>query len=805
MQDANPQSRTRAPFSFDRAAMMALTLTAALTLVVVTFSPTFSFLGTKVLVLMAGTLIALALFIVARLTRGNIVLPPSLLLGAVWLLPIAYGLSTLFSGVNPMVAVAGNEFESHTFGFILTLAVVATLFALVFRREQEFSSFFKAMGYLFGALVFVQVILVLIGRFSPSTVTPLSNLVGSFSDMGMMVGLGVIGALLALRFLDLPRVRKVMVWCGLVFGFFLLALVNSLTLWLLVALVSLGLLIEVWMRRKGADLDSDLDGVATFALPVEYESGEPRSIGSPFVTLIVTLFFIIGGSTIGNALASSFGTSFIDVRPSWQATFSLGGHTFASSPLFGSGPSTFGEEWLKYRDRALNDTIFWNVDFSSGIGYVPTALVTTGIIGTLAWLAFLGLFVFTAVRMLIVRLPQSRTMRFATLLSFLGAAYVLVLAVVATPGPVVLAFGFIFVGLAASTLRHGKDKVEWGIIFSRNPRVGFAVVFLLTILLISTVFAAYLVVERYLAGMAAGNAAAALSRGDLPAAEAAVNRSLSFEPQDRTYRLGAAIGVARMNEIATSETLTPTDAQTQFQAALSASVQAALAATELSPNNYQNWLTLGGVYQAVVPLNIEGAVEQAEAAYVRAGELAPTNPAIPYTLAQLDIVTQDYTGAETRLLEAVALKRDYTQAILLLSQLQVQLGKATEALQAVEAAIYFAPNDPATLFQAGVLRLGTSDEAGAIQALGRAVELNPRYANARFFLAVAHAVAGDTAAALAELEAVAALSPENGAAVASDIEALQKGTNPYPPARLRTLGVPSAPVSEPAPDPAAAE
>jgi predicted TPR repeat methyltransferase len=121
-------------------------------------------------------------------------------------------------------------------------------------------------------------------------------------------------------------------------------------------------------------------------------------------------------------------------------------------------------------------------------------------------------------------------------------------------------------------------------------------------------------------------------------------------------------------------------------------------------------------------------------------------------------------------------------------------------LQAVEAAIYFSPNDPATLFQAGVLRLGTSDEAGAIQALGRAVELNDRYANARFFLAVAHAVAGDTEAALSELRAVAALSEENATAVAEDIAALEKGENPYPQARLRTLGIPYAPVVEPEPD-----
>ncbi len=521
--------------------------------------------------------------------------------------------------------------------------------------------------------------------------------------------------------------------------------------------------------------------------------------------MVISLFFIIGGSTIGNALSSAFGTGFIDVRPSWQATFDVGSHTFAASPLFGSGPGTFGEEWLKHRDRALNETIFWNVDFVSGVGYIPTGIVTTGIIGTLAWLALLGAFLFAGARMLLVRLPQGRFMRYVAAFSFLGSLYVFALAMLATPGPVVLAAGFACLGIFISSMRHGKDRFELGIIFSRNPRIGFVIVFLLTILLLATVYGAYTVTIRYLANLGYAQANNALAQGDVNAAEAAVVQSLSFAQTDRAYRLAAAVGVARMNEIIASETLAPSDAQQQFQTALSASIEAAQNATKIAPNNYQNWLTLGAVYQSVVPLNIEGALTEAQNAYARAAALAPSNPTVPFTLAQLDIIGQDAAGAEAHLLEAITLKRDYTQAILIYSQLQVQLGKAQEALQAVEAAIYFAPNDAATLFQAGILRLGTGDRAGAIQALARAVELNTSYANARFFLAVAYASSGDNEAAIAQLKEVAALSAENAAAVAEDMAALEAGKNPYPQSRLRTLGVPYPPVEEPTPETEATE
>ncbi len=800
MQDTSSQPRAGARFSFEQATLVALGATAALILLVVTFSPVFSFTGTKIAIFMLGTLLAFALFVVARLTRGSIVLPPSLLIAFVWLLPVAYALSTFFSGVNPQIAFAGVEFDSHTLGFILALAVSATITSLAVRKEQEFKRIWKGAGYVFGVVGVLQVAIILIARIFPNSIAPLSNFIGAFSDVGILAGLGVIGALLAFRLLAPSHLNKILLWVGMIIGFFLLALVNSTTLFVLTGIVALGLLIEVFMRRAGAGADADFEGMGNASLALETASNEVRPLGAPFVALIVSLFFIVGGSTVGNALSSALGTSFVDVRPSWQSTLEVGSHTFASSPLFGSGPGTFAEQWVLHRDRALNETIFWNVDFASGIGYLPTALVTTGIVGTIAWLVFLGFFLYTGVRMLILRLPEAPVLRFSVVLSFLGAGYVLLLSILTTPGPVVLMLGFMMVGLATSTVRFGREKSEWGIVFSRSPRAGFAVVFLLTLLLIGTVFAAYVVVERYIANLSAGQAAQALGAGDLVASEAALNRSLSFAPQDQTFRLGAALGVARMNEIATSETLSQTDAQTQFQAALSASVQTASAATQIAPNNYQNWLTLGGVYQSVIALQIEGALEQAMAAYVRAGELAPTNPAIPYTLAQLAIAGNDLAGAEAYLLEAIALKRDYTQAILLLSQLQVQLGKAAEALQAVEAAIFFAPNDTAALFQAGVLRLGTSDEAGAIAVLSRAVELNPNYANARFFLAVAHAISGNTASALSELQAVATMSDENATAVADDITALEAGRNPFPPSRLRTLGVPSAPVEEPAPD-----
>ncbi len=780
-------------FSFDSAAIWVLALSAAFAVVTFIPSTTISFLYTKVAILAIGALIALAFFILARLTRGNIIVPPMPILGALWLIPLAYGLSALFSGAGITTAFFGTQLEVDTFGFILLMALFATLTALVFRRTSQYRVFFGVATIVYAIVIVAQLLFVLFGHLMPTLISPSVNLVGSFMDLGMFTGLGVSIILLSQRFLTLSSKQKIASWLGLGVGLLILALTNSTVVWILVALVALGLFIEAVLQRQPRGNEADLDGVETLTTVEEMdtmaETRDTQGLAIPLIALVISLFFLIGGSTIGSALTTAFGTNVLDVRPSWQSTFAVGSHTYAASPIFGSGPNTFGQQWLKFHDRSLNNTIFWNVNFNSGIGFIPTSFVSEGLLGALAWISFIGLFLFFGLRALLFRTPVDPFARFVSVAAFTGTLYVLTLMVFAVPGPTILITGFLLIGLFISSLRYAGARQEWGVVFAKNPRVGFVIVFVLTLLLLASVVAAYVVIERYLADHDYAKAAASLSVGNLAAADTAIAHSILFAPTDRAYELAAQIGIAHMNQIANDTTLAPAQAQSQFQTALSGSVQAAQQATKLGPNNYQNWAVLGTVYQTVVPLNIDGAYANAKAAYAHAIALDPSDPAIQYTLAQLDIAKKDPVAAEADLVQAISLKSDYTQAIFLLSQLEAQQGKAKDALQAAEAAAYFAPNDPTILFQVGILRSANGDTAGAIAALSQSVQINPQYANARFYLAVIYAVQGQYAPAIAQLQAVAALSPANAQAVAADIQSLQNGKNPFPASQLGALGV----------------
>ena len=778
--------------SFETISIVALI--ATIVVAVLFFIPFSSVVltSTKAFVLGAGALITLALFILARLSRGNIILPPGILVGALWLPTIAYVLSSVFSGASFTNAIWGIALEPDTLGFMLIMAVLGTLTAFILRRPENYRQFLRACAWIFGIVTAVQILSIVIGQFS-SKISPTFSIVGSFTDLAALLGLGVICVLVTFRSLELDkRIYRGLVICSAL-SLFILAVANSSVVWILLAIVSLGLFVEAVMQRGGKSSDSDIDEVNSVSeMPLENDEGN-HSLVPPLVVLAISLFFLIGG-TLGSALANTLHVNILTVNPSWQSTLSVTKNVYTKSALFGSGPGTFGAEWLKYRDASLNSTVFWNTDFSSGIGVIPTSFVTTGIIGILAWVGLIALLIVFGLRTLILRAPQDPNIRYVSILSFVGAIYLFSLAIFTLPSAVILVMAFVFTGLFVSTMRYAANGRQWGVVFSRSPRVGFIIVFVLTILLLASVVVAYSLVEHYIATAELASANTSFSAGKLDSADKAAQGSISFAPSASAYQLEAGISTMRLNQIMSSTTMPTSAAQQAFQTALSSGINSALTATNLAPNDYQNWLVLGNLYAQAVPLGVSGAYDNAKTAYGKAKTLNPTNPQIPFIMARLDIAAKNNQSAENNLKAAIALKQDYTDAIFLLSQLEVQDGNVKDALAASLAAAYFTPNNPNILFQVGILYAAMNNLPNAAIALEAAVNASPQFANARYFLSAVYAKEGDIPNALAQMKAIAAMSEDNAKAVASQLTALTAGKNPFP---ANLLAAPTAPVTQP--------
>lgn len=660
------------------------------------------------------------------------------------------------------------------------VSILGTLTALAFRRGQEYEVFFTAAFWFAVVATAGQLIIVILGQIMPQTVQPSLPLVGSVIDLSTLSGLVLVSVLIAFRLLQISGRARLGLMILAAASLALLALYSNTFVWVIVALVALGLFVEAVMRRSTSAGDSDLDGVSVVAEADSGADSGERSLTAPLITLAVSLFFILG-SAVSGQLATALNVSVLDVRPSWQSTLAVGQKVYSSSPIFGSGPTTFGQEWLKYRDASLNQTVFWNLDFSSGVGFIPTSLITTGLLGALAWILLIGAMLYLSVRYVVLSSTSDPYVRFVTVMTFAGAAYLTVMAVVTNVGALSLALLFIFIGLFASTLRYAPGKTQWGVIFSKSPRIGFVIVFVLTIVLLGSVGGAYVVVERYLAELGVLRAQIALSQGDLGKARSTIDNAIALSPMSEAYRVQARVAQGQMARIANDTSQTPEVAQQNFQQELAGGITAALSATRIAPNEYQSWSVLGDLYAAVVPLNVEGAYDNALSAYQKARELHPTSPLIPYSIAQLEIGAGKAVQAREALTSSITLKQDYTPAIFLLSQLEVASGNVQEALQAAEAAAYFTPSDAGILFQVGVLRAATNNTSGAIQALSSAVGIDTQFANARYFLAALYAKQKNYTKAIEELTAIAAINADNATAVAPLIADLEKSKDPFPP------------------------
>lgn len=788
-----PQSSTSSPHrSIETVSTWALFATLIAAIFIFIPSGSVPFGATKTFVLAAGALITLALYILARLGRGNVILPPLALVGALWLPVVAYALSTAFSGTLFANSLWGSSLEPDTLGFILVATLLGTLAALIVRRPEHYRSFLAAGAWAFGLLVAAQILVIIIGQYAPSAISPSFSIIGTYAELAILLGLGVIGILLTLREMTLPQRAYYASIAALTGALFLLAIANSPLVWTLVALVALGLFVEAIMQRRSKANDADLGDMTVLdEAPIDAGEGN-RSIIAPLCVLAVALFFFLGG-TLSTALADKLNVNILNVRPSWASTLAVGQKVYSTAPVFGSGPGTFGIEWLKHRDTSLNSTVFWNVDFGAGFGFIPTSFVTTGLIGLCAWAVLLALFLWYGLRMITFRAPQDAFVRHVALLSFVASAYLFVVATLDLPGAIGLALLFVFVGLFVSTTRFAAGGEQWGVIFARSPRLGFIIVFTLTIVLLGTIAAGYTLVERYVATMELAKAQTALASGNLDAADAAAKNSVFFAPSVAAYQIEAGVAGTRLDSVISSTTLSPAEAQKAFQDALSAGINAALTTTRLAPSSYQSWVILGNLYAKAVPLSISGAYDSAKSAYEKARQLNPTSPQIPFILAQLEIANRNMKAAKEHLKEAISLKQDYTQAIFLLSQLEVRDGNVREALAAALAAAYFTPNDPSILFQVGVLSAAQGDLVSAGNALSAAVAANPQFANARYLLSAIYAKRGDLQNALVQLQAVADMSAANAEAVAKELSTLQSGKNPFP---ADLLSIPAAPIGQ---------
>ncbi|MFC1625324.1 tetratricopeptide repeat protein [Patescibacteria group bacterium] len=664
-------------------------------------------------------LLSAIFYLIHLLQEGKIKIPKSFALYVLGVLLIVVFVSSVFSGLISF-SIFGNVGETGTASFFLFLFVIFCLTIQLFESKRDILRllfFIISSSLVLFISQFVHYFLDF--SFWGTLATRLDNLLGGWNELAIFFGFIALVSIVFLEFFN----KKSLLFRLLLF-------------------VSLGvsLLVMIFVNFTMAWLVFGICVVMFFVYLLSCSVDTRSLIGIPLFVILISVFFILGQSLVGD-MVSSVGLDSFEVRPSWGATSQIIKETLSSGVkniVLGSGPNTFVFDWLKFKPLDINQTVFWATRFQGGIGLLPSFVATLGVLGSMAWLVFLAFFLLYGLQSINYK-TEDRDTKFLLLATFLGSLYLWVFTIVYLPGQFLLILTFLITGLFfAMRIKINRIKSS-EFVFVKNSTFGFASALLIVFLLISSVTVFYLFFQKYWSVYSYNNGVLAFNKGNLGKAETYFAKAVRFDQLDRYYRALSEIGIVRLSDFVNQqENLTPEESMSQLQNILAFTIQNAQNATRANSSDPLNWMMLGQVYESIIPLQIEGARTIALDSYKKALEVSPLDPRPLLASARVEIQSGNNEEARRFLSLSLNLKGDYTPSLFLLSKIAAQEGDIDNAIRQTELARLSAPNDVGILFQLGLLYYQKNDYKRAQETLERTVNINPQYSNARYFLGLSY-------------------------------------------------------------------
>jgi tetratricopeptide (TPR) repeat protein len=710
----------------------------------------------KAFLFYAVTIFACVFWFISILQKGAFRIPKSIALLALTGIVIVWFVSSLFASPNLSLSLIGSGHELSTFLSLTFLAIGLFLISVNFQSAKA------ALFYYL--LLFASSLIVFIFQFFHSgfgiNLFPwnifqnnFSNTIGSWNEVGIFSGfIGILAAVL-LEFLPLSKRLKIFLLLTLIVSLAGLFFVNFTTAWIVFGsfLVIFSVyLLSVFPRTN----------YAVSEIMETTEIRRPRRLIRFVIPVILIAIFCIFARILIGDFISSLGINFVEIRPAWNSTWQVIKSVLKENVLLGSGPNTFWYDWSRFKPADLNLTLFWEFPFRSGIGLLPSMVAETGILGVAAWFAFLVFVLFYGLKA--VAYSEDKMTRALLFASFFGSLYLWTFVVIYTPGFLLLALAFLTTGILIALLcQSGRIKVIEAS-FLNNAKLSFISSLIVVFLLITSVATFYLLSQKYWAAYSFGKGMLVFNTtGNIDEAEVLINRASRFDAQDRYFRVLSEIGLLRIQQLLAAPNIPADDFQVQLQNLIAYSINSGQSATRANPLDFSNWMSLGLVYESLLPLQIAGSGEAAINAYKEAAKHAPFDPRPLFTAGRVAIQVNDFNSAKSYFGSAVNLKGDYAPALFLLSQVEVQEGNLKGAITRTEQVFLLAPNDIGVLFQLGLLYYQDKNFVNSRLALERVVALDSNYSNARYFLGLIYDNEGRVQDAMMQFERIEQLNPDN--------------------------------------------
>ncbi len=749
----------------------------------------FPFQLGKVTIFSAALLISAMVYAVATGLKGLQGLAGDRGFKIAWvaaLVPLTCLLSSVVS-LDRSIALTGYAIDGGTILFAM-LCFVAFLMSYIFGANKNIARDVLGATLVASAVaVLFQFAVIVLGDFGVTFslfADHSVNLVGKWNDLGLLAGLLFIGGIATLEFVSLSRVRYwLVVAFSLVLALFL-AIVQFSLVWAMVLVFSLLIGIVSYLGRvpKKGDERRPLTALV-------HHSVMPWAA---FASAVLCGVFLVWGAIFNTSLIRVFPVSSVEARPAFSTTMTIE-RTYAQSSvkrfLLGTGPQTFGEDWLLQKPAGVARSQFWNVDFDVGYSRFMTVLCEDGAVGAAAFV-FPILLVLVALLQYVRNASVARQAKHLALVLSGATVYLWAALFFYVPSQNLTLLAFVFAGLTWSVLFAGlrastDEAPEPSRVASKLALVSIIIVAAALILV------AGLATRRITAGVYSNRALVALSQNNPDAAIAAAQKSLAIEVTVEGLRSAVLADGAKLQAIASASN-TPTDADKQLFVATANQLmthgQQLLAA---APQDYRGYLALGNAYAFLAQIKVSGAAQSALSLYENALKWNPKDPEIFLAAARLVYAQGDMQDTQAALSQALTLKPDYTDAILFVVQIDVANKDIPSAIKAAEAAVQSAPGVPSLWFELGLLFYTNNDTANAITALEGAVSLSPQYANAKYFLGLSYAAQNRPQDAINQFTDLQVQNPDN-AEVKLILSNLLAGKQPFANAQPPVTPTPQA-------------
>ena len=450
-----------------------------------------------------------------------------------------------------------------------------------------------------------------------------------------------------------------------------------------------------------------------------------------------------------------------DIRPSIVATTEIAWKSIKHNPLFGTGPNTFSLDWALWQPKEIAQTVFWNSDFSTGFSTLTTFAVTTGSIGLISLLLFLIIYVTRGIQSIRIAF-QNPLSNYFIMTTLMISIYSWIAIIFYNPNILLMMLAFASSGILIGILvsRQAIPVKEFS--FLTDPRNSFFSILILLVMMVSAISLTYIYVEKFTSVIYFSKAL----RGDntvesLVKSEAMLLRAITLDKNDVYYRSLSQVYLNRINLLVNDKNVSEDTLKSSLQQLINLSQESAGLAVNQNPKQYLNYMNLGNIYSALVPLSVENSYESAMAAYNEASKLSPNNPSIILSKASLEFINKNNPESRKYIEQALAIKANYIDAIFFLVQIETNEGNLGEAIKQAEYAGSLAPNDPTVFFRLGLLRYNKGDYTGAVSAFEKAVILDNSYLNARYFLGMSYKKVGRTSEALIQFNLLKEVAPDN--------------------------------------------